>query len=536
MIDQGKRKIYNIDPFEIIEILGKLIDPDTAYIEILRFITESYNADSGQIIIRDWENDSFVTRIIASTLPEAEQDYSSTILRKVCENKKAKCIPNAVVDPEFSQSESILGKTFLSVIVVPIIEKNELIGALYLDRRYMGKNEFDEKYDLDSLQALANKIAPILKKQAELDQLRRSYTWPVLKEMGVIVGKSEIMRELCRKLEKYSRNNFTLYIYGETGSGKEWMARASHLLGPRKNKPFIVVDCTQLSNETAEVELFGSVKGAFTDATDKIGAFEAANGGTIFLDEIVDLPLDVQAKLLRVLEKGQTDKITIKRKGAEKEISLDVRIVAATNRNLEDLANQGQFRQDLLFRLKQLEICVPPLRTRKEDILPLAEAFLDRITPANKGFTQNAQEALKSNNWKGNVRDLKHSVERAAVNYDCRFPLTAKMLFPKDAVVFNNRQPEKKTEKIAAHSLGSLSTKMKHEVVLETVKRCVSKSEAAKELGIHRQTIHNILNAVDSERATRLLHHHNGDLHRTAEELAITVRSLEKILRNLDYR
>ncbi len=226
-----------------------------------------------------------------------------------------------------------------------------------------------------------------------------------------IIGEDPSIRQLAELIERVAPSNAAVAIFGESGTGKELVARAVHLRSPRAEKPFIPINCAAISKELIESELFGHEKGAFTNAvTARAGAFEEAHGGTLFLDEIGELPLDLQAKLLRALESGE-----IKRVGASKPLNVDVRIVAATNRDLLVEARAGRFREDLFYRLCVVPLQLPPLRSRRGDIPALVEHFLKLFSP--KGQTvrlqPEAMQKLESHRWKGNVRELKNVVHRA---------------------------------------------------------------------------------------------------------------------------
>lgn len=224
---------------------------------------------------------------------------------------------------------------------------------------------------------------------------------------GGLVGSSGEMQKLIEAVEKMAPSHATALIMGETGTGKELVARALHDLSDRAAAPFVAINCGAISPELVESELFGHEKGAFTGAgTERKGAFEQADGGTLFLDEIGELSLDLQPKLLRVLESGE-----IRRVGAQSAIKVDVRVVAATHRDLRAEARRGGFRSDLLYRLYVFPLLVPPLRARKEDILELVEYFYG----GQEAFTGAAMKRLLGHDWPGNVRELKNVLERARI-------------------------------------------------------------------------------------------------------------------------
>lgn len=230
-----------------------------------------------------------------------------------------------------------------------------------------------------------------------------------------IIGNSEPMLAVFKTIEKVARTDTTVYIQGESGTGKELVARAIHDTSPRKNKPFIAVNCAAIPHNLLESELFGHERGAFTGAVKrKLGRFELANEGTIFLDEIGDVPLELQAKLLRAIQER-----TIERVGGESPIDVDVRIVSATHRDIKEMVKEGSFREDLLYRLHIIPVLLPPLRERHKDIPVLAKHFLEKLSPRTNpditGFESDALSALRAYRWPGNVRELENVVEQALV-------------------------------------------------------------------------------------------------------------------------
>lgn len=251
----------------------------------------------------------------------------------------------------------------------------------------------------------------------ELRQLRKEVAQTY--SFDRLVGASRPMRSVFRLLEKTLHNDLTVLILGESGTGKELVARAVHYNGLRSDKPFIVVNCAAIPNELVESELFGHEKGSFTGAIQrKEGKFELADGGTLFLDEIGDLDTGVQAKLLRALQESEFERV-----GGTKTIEVNVRVIAATKRNLDEDVKSGRFREDLFYRISTFPVTLPPLRDRKEDIDLLARFFLDKHAATLgrediKGFSSEAMEALNEYDWPGNVRQLENVINRAIVLAD----------------------------------------------------------------------------------------------------------------------
>ncbi len=229
---------------------------------------------------------------------------------------------------------------------------------------------------------------------------------------GELIGTSQKMNRVYRLVEKVSHHNYPVLVLGESGTGKELVARSIHYLGDRRNKPFVPVDCSALAPTLIESELFGYVKGAFTGANhSKQGLLESAGGGTLFLDEIGDLPVDLQAKLLRALQEHE-----VKPVGSNERVSISARVIAATHRDLESAVRSGGFRQDLFFRLNVVQIKLPPLRERKNDIPLLVHTFLEKFSDAQgkvRTISEDAIARLLAYDWPGNVRELENAVERA---------------------------------------------------------------------------------------------------------------------------
>ena len=268
-------------------------------------------------------------------------------------------------------------------------------------------------YEPEDILSTVNRVISKQKLYKELDFLRRE----VEESRGFdqIVSQDKAMQEIFQLIKKVALTSTNILITGESGTGKELIARSIHRQGNRKNGPFVAINCAAIPSELMESEMFGHEKGAFTGAhTRTIGKFEHANGGTLFLDEVSVLRSDLQAKLLRVLQEREVERI-----GSNKPIKIDIRVVSATNINLEDAMIRGKFRQDLYFRLNVIPIPIPPLRERREDISLLAKHFLNKFNTAfNKkipGFTEKAMDGLTKYHWPGNIRELENLIERIVV-------------------------------------------------------------------------------------------------------------------------
>lgn len=307
-------------------------------------------------------------------------------------------------------------------------------------------------------------------------------------EIEEIVGESPAIRMLKSHILKAAQSESTVLIQGESGTGKELVARAIQAASTRRDKPFVTINCAALAENLLESELFGHEKGAFTGADRRReGRFVQAHGGTLFLDEIGEMPLSLQAKLLRVLQQGEVQRV-----GCDETIKVDVRVIAATNRVLADEVAAGRFREDLFYRLNVIGLEVPPLRARREDIPLLASTFLERHAAANrktiKGFTPQAMDAMLRYGWPGNVRELENAVERAVILSGGEY--IAERALP--LAVQNAPVPDADGEELA---LGSMSLEDVERKAIEATLRETedNKSEAARRLGITRATLHSKL-------------------------------------------
>ncbi len=269
--------------------------------------------------------------------------------------------------------------------------------------------------NLEELLLVIERALKTLKLEREVAELRQRVQEMAPPEAPEIVAESPKMKELLSLAKKVAQSQATVLLLGESGTGKEVLATLIHRLSPRAQKPFLKLNCAAIPEGLLESELFGHEKGAFTGADRlKQGLFEIADQGTIFLDEIGDMPLPLQAKLLRVLQEG-----TFRRVGGVREIKVDVRVIAATNQDLEAMVKDGRFREDLYWRLNVVSLRLPPLRERREDIIPLAQFFLTKFAQKHgkeiKGFSKEALEVLLSYHFPGNVRELENMIERAVI-------------------------------------------------------------------------------------------------------------------------
>ncbi len=362
-------------------------------------------------------------------------DYqvSHTITARVLESGQPLWVKDASAESQLSRSASITELKIRSCMCVPLwttqSSERKIFGLVYVDSQQI--QESFSAADLELLSALAAQAAIAIEnaqlvenirrleeeKRLKLEEENRSLQ-QIIESKSELLGQSRPMEQVFSMIRRVSGSEVSVLILGESGTGKTLVARTIHELSQRREKPFIVIDCGAIPENLLESELFGYEKGAFTGAYGrKLGKFELANGGTVFLEEIGELPASLQIKLLRVLQQGELEHI-----GGRETIKVDVRVVAATNRDLEQDVKSGRFRQDLFYRLNIITINLPPLRDREGDILMLAGVFLEKYASKHRkrisAFTAQAKAALQAYSWPGNVRELEHKVERAVIMCD----------------------------------------------------------------------------------------------------------------------
>jgi len=342
---------------------------------------------------------------------------SDSIVRRVLETGRPIIVSDALSDAQFGSSESVLALQLSSVMCAPLVSQGHITGAMYVGNDRV-KGLF-ARSQLDMLAIFAGQASLILQNAMLLSALRADKEKLAAeltdKRFGDVIGVCPGMLDVFRKLTKVSTTDISVLITGETGTGKELIAREVHRRSNRANGPFIVINCGAIPENLIESELFGHVKGAFTGAVaSRPGKFQLADKGTLFLDEIGELPLNLQVKLLRALQ----ERVVI-RVGDSRPEKVDIRVVAATNRVLEEEIRTGRFREDLYYRLNVVNIWLPPLRERGDDVLIIAKALLskyaDELHSAVQGFTPAALAAIKKHNWPGNIRQLENRLKKALV-------------------------------------------------------------------------------------------------------------------------
>ncbi|MHB8416477.1 MAG: sigma 54-interacting transcriptional regulator [Myxococcales bacterium] len=458
------------------------------------------HADKGFLILV--EPDRLAVRVARNLqsgagldLDDARRGVSDSIVAKVLETKKPIIVNDALHDEQFGQSESVVNLKLISVICAPLLEKGNLLGVLYL-----GNDRIAHRFEARSLELLTifAAQASLIVRNALLVNELRTESAQLKKQLqesryGELIGSCPGMREIFRRIDKVAATDISVLIGGETGTGKEMLAREIHRRSQRAKGAFVAINCGAIPENLLESELFGHVRGAFTGAVaTRQGRFQAANGGTLFLDEVGDMPMALQVKILRALQERVVVKV-----GDSRSEAVDIRVVAATHRVLEDEVKAGRFREDLFYRLNVVKLVVPPLRDRGDDVLMLARWFLKQfgaeMKAPTRGFAKDAVEAMKRHAWPGNVRELENRLKKAIVLSD-RAQLTAEDLdLTSDALVPVQPLAEAK----AAFQRGYINQ------VLE--RNGGNRTKTAKDLGVDARTIFRHLERLEAERQGRTL-------------------------------
>jgi transcriptional regulator with GAF, ATPase, and Fis domain len=404
---------------------------------------------------------------------------SDSIVRRVLETGRAVIVSDALTDSQFGKSESVLALRLSSVMCAPLVTQGHVTGAMYVGNDRV-KGLF-ERSQLDVLSIFAGQASLILQNAMLLSALRADKEKLAAelndKRFGEIIGVCPSMMEVFRKLQKVSTTDISVLITGETGTGKELIAREIHRRSNRANGPFIVINCGAIPENLIESELFGHVRGAFTGAVaSRAGKFQAADKGTLFLDEIGELPLNLQVKLLRALQER-----VVFRVGDSKPEKVDIRVVAATNRVLEEEIRAGRFREDLYYRLNVVNVWLPPLRDRGDDVLIIAKALLskyaDELKSAVHGFTPQALAAIKKHPWPGNIRQVENRIKKALVLCD------KTLLAPEDLDLGQSSEN-------AILPLEKAKEEFQRKYVLEVLERNNgNRTQTARDLGVDPRTI-----------------------------------------------
>lgn len=485
------RKLY-----EFSEKLMTLKEIDPLLETMLDTVIEVTGAEKGLILLND---DAFTTdegrrddsspvrpariraarNVLREAIAEASGAISDSIVRRVIETARPVIVSDALNDSQFSSSESVLALRLSSVMCAPLISQGHVQGVLYVGNDRV-KGLFD-RGQLEVLSIFAAQASLILQNALLLNALRADKEKLVAelkdKRFGEIIGACPSMLEVFRKLQKVATTDISVLITGETGTGKELIAAEIHRRSARASGPFVVINCGAIPESLIESELFGHVRGAFTGAVaSRPGKFQIANAGTLFLDEIGELPLNLQVKLLRALQER-----VVFRVGDSKPEKVDIRVVAATNRVLEEEIRAGRFREDLYYRLNVVNIYLPPLRERGDDVLIIAKALLSKhaeeLGSHVQGFTPQALAAVKKSSWPGNIRQLENRIKKALVLCD------KSLVSPEDLDLG-------KEEVSSILPLEKAKEEFQRKYVLEILERNNgNRTQTARDLGVDPRTI-----------------------------------------------
>ena len=461
--------------------------------KVLEAVLEISPADRAAILLTEEGTEGFASVMGWDRRLGANQsiEVSQTILKQVIGEHVAVLSNDVPSEEIFREAESLLAPHVNAVLAVPLDVQDKLLGAMYLDTSSQGAR-FDSEL-LQLVTALGNVAALAIENALHLERLgdenRR-----LQQELNIehnMVGESQRMRDVYQFVSRVAGRESTVLINGESGTGKELVARAIHSNSDRANKPFVAINCAAIVDTLLESELFGHEKGAFTGAVaQKKGKLELAEGGTVFLDEVGELAAPLQAKLLRVLQEREFERV-----GGARPIKLDIRLITATNRDLNEASREGKFRQDLYYRLNVVSIELPPLRERTEDIPLLAAYFTSRYSEkVNRrvaGISPKARACLLRYPWPGNVRELENAIERAVVLG------STELILPEDL-------PESILEEDTASS-GEPGTAL-HEGVREAKKKLIEQAieqangnytEAAGILGVHPNHLFRLIRTLN---------------------------------------
>ena len=497
-----------VDPqkFETLIELNALINSDysesrTLLTRILESATRLTDGEASSLLLVSPETERLYFEISLGSKGEEVQKFSLAkgegIAGWVFEHNRSLIVNDVSSDPRFySDIGKKVGFTTQRILAVPMRVRNECVGVIEIINKQSGR-DFDEE-DRLWLEVFANQAALAIQNAKSFEQARNeisSLQDQIATDRGyhTFVGSSRAISEKLDLVARVAQTDSSVLILGESGVGKELFAEQIHLQSKRADKPLVRVNCAALPEPLLESELFGHVKGAFTDASsNRRGRFELADGGTIFLDEIVELPLPIQAKMLRVIQQR-----TFERLGSSEPVTVDVRIIAATNRDIEQAVDSGAFRNDLYYRLNVLPLQIPPLRQRQEDIPELATFFLQRFRRETKktvrGFTDAAMETLLSYTWPGNVRELENAVERAVVICSDEY------IAPSDLVLQNSAGAS--DDGYAERPLKEATTLFKKHFIEGALRsHAWNQTETAKVLGIQRTYLSRLIKELEINR------------------------------------
>lgn len=488
--------------YERLYASGILFQSETEMVSLMEkaieTVVKELEADEGFIVLVNDQQifDTIVSKDMDPEVERSAKEMSTSIIKNALASLHPLHLNDLKAEEEFSLKHSVVSLGLTAALCVPLVSGQKVLGAVYIDRR--NKTLPFKDSDLIFLISFAKQIVKGLEVSLEIRELEeRLEEKPKLDlaqlrsefKSDELIGSSIKLFNTLKLASKVSNTDASVLVLGENGTGKELLARAIHNNSSRAGKPFVAVNCGAIPSDLLESELFGYESGAFTGAVkSKPGRLEVADGGTVFLDEIGEMSVNLQAKLLRVLQTKE-----IERLGGLESKKIDVRFIAATNRDLSAMITEKLFREDLYYRLKVIEIVLPPLRERREDIEELSNYFLKKFSPVNETltFSEEAMFVLERYDWPGNVRELENVVQR------CVILSKEKIIMPTDL------PPEIFTEEFKSFSVSKDQTLEEAEnefrkmYLLKILRKVGSKSEAAKILGINRSHLHKLISQLE---------------------------------------
>ena len=500
--------------YEVVKIINSSLNLNDVLNRVLDLAIRRLRAERGMILLLDPITSALRTRVVRN-INEAEggsKRSPQSIVKEVIQTGQMIMSADARADERFVESESVITENILSILCVPLIIKERIAGAIYVDHR-QARHLFSPR-DASFLEAFADQAAIAIENARLYEELEEARTRLSLeneslrrevlveKHLDSIVGQSEAVAKIQFAVRKASSSNSTVLLRGESGTGKGLVARIIHNMGPRRNGPFIHFNCAALPETLAESELFGHEKGAFTGADRrKLGRFELANNGSIFLDEIGKMSLAMQSKLLRVVEDKEFERV-----GGTQTIKSDVKIITATNLEIEKAIEDGSFREDLFYRLNIIPLQLPPLRDRKDDIPMLVEHFIRKICKdlgiEPKRLEPGILDLFTRYHWPGNIRELEATLHRAIVmsNGDTMTHQEFYGLFGPSTAAVAAELPQPSPQSLLNPSLGRLeiTSEVYDEVMASVDKQLIERAldtcggrirEAARRLGLARNTL-----------------------------------------------
>jgi Nif-specific regulatory protein len=490
--------------YEISQLLNSILDFPELIHTALQLVVRRLGAERGLIVLVDTDTGELAPVARHGVIDEDTQadalQISTSIVRKVLQSGTTFRSDDAVVDPRLTTIKSVYDLSLRSILCAALRLRDQVIGTIYLQNR-TARGAFTDD-DIAFLESFSNMIAVAIDNSRLHENLRKTNETLVDENVSLrreipghfryadLIGRSREMAQLHALIDRFAQAPGDVLIQGETGTGKELVAKTIHYNSPRRDRPFLSINCVALPETLIEAELFGIEDHVATGVRAREGIFERAEGGSVLLDEIGDMPPGMQARLLRVLQEREFTRV-----GGKRSIRMNVRVFAATNADLRERVRENRFRPDLFFRVNRLVIQIPPLRERKPDIAPLARHFADRICQTMKRppvrFSSELVEVMGRSNWPGNVRELENYVERLLVV--CDEQVLEPRVLPGDldeASTTATRPSISGLHGYGVQTLGDALTAVERDLIAEALRRSGgNRSKAARSLGMAEPTL-----------------------------------------------